>query len=228
MKKSETLVELSGVDISLGGKSIIQDVSFDIHRGETIGLVGPNGGGKTTLIKAILGLVQPTKGKITFLSKVQFGYLPQKTTLPLELPITVEEILAIYQANTDKGNTLLQKLGLGNKKRQQLKKLSGGETQKLFLVIALASDPDIIILDEPTSNIDTQADRDLQEIIEEEKIQNKTIIIISHDIDTVARQADQIVCLNQTVCCRGKPNLVMRSKEFQNLFHDTHYHHSHE
>ncbi len=228
MNTQERLIELQNVYISLGGKSIIQDASFEIQRGEIIGLVGPNGGGKTTLIKAILGLLPITKGNIEYQSNIRFGYLPQKTTLPLEFPITVEEALHIYQANTDKGKDLLKRLGLNHKYTQQLKKLSGGESQKLFLVIALASDPDIIILDEPTSNIDTRADRDLQEIIEEEKAQHKSIIIISHDIDTVARQADQIVCLNQTVCCRGKPNLVMRSKEFQHLFSDTHYHHSHE
>lgn len=228
MNTPEYLIKLTNVYVSLGGKSVVQDVSFEIHRGEIIGLVGPNGGGKTTLIKAILGLLPVTQGNIEYQSNISFGYLPQKTTLPIEFPITVDEVLHLYKAHTDKGNSLLKRLGLNHKDKLQLKRLSGGESQKLFLLIALASNPDIIILDEPTSNIDTQADRDLHEIIEEEKAAKKSIIIISHDIDIVARQADRIICLNETVCCQGKPNLVMRSKEFQNLFSDTHYHHPHE
>lgn len=224
----EKLIDIKNVDISLGGKVIVNNISFTVHQHEVIGLVGPNGGGKTTLIKAIIGLLPVSQGTIERKAGIRFGYLPQKTILPFEFPITVDEALDIYQANTKKGEKLLKRLSLDKKGPSQLKKLSEGELQKLFLTIALASDPDIIILDEPTSNIDTQADRDLKEIIKEEQAAHKSIIIISHDIDTVARQADQIICLNQTVCCRGKPHLVMRSKEFQDMFHDSHYHHTHE
>ncbi len=223
-----TLIDIENVVIALGGKMVIRDASFRIGTGEIIGLVGPNGGGKTTLIKAILGLLPITKGKITKKDHIRFGYLPQRPPQPLEFPITVAETLQLYQADNEKSMALLKRLGLEHVLKQSIRKLSGGESQKLFLLIALASDPDIIILDEPTSNIDTQADRDLQDILEEEKAKGKAIIIISHDIDTVAKQADQVICLNQTVCCRGKPHLVMRSKEFQEMFGDAHYHHAHE
>ncbi|MBI4836272.1 MAG: metal ABC transporter ATP-binding protein [Candidatus Abawacabacteria bacterium] len=222
------LADIKNITVHLNQKKIIEDVSFSIHKGQIIGLVGPNGGGKSTILKVLLGLLKPSSGKVILANDLTFGYLPQRPPNSFELPITVNEALAIFQATTTKAQALLKQLALSHILASPLRQLSGGELQKVFLTIALAQNPDLLLLDEPSANIDTHSDIAFRELLQQEKAQGKSIVIVSHDVDSIIQLTDEILCLNQRVCCYGKTSFVIRSQEFQELFHDQHYHHHHE
>lgn len=223
----DPILSLNELTIAIDKKVIINHVSFSVEAGEIIGLVGPNGGGKSTLVKAILGLQPITSGTITQTKPLRIGYLPQRPPISFDIPLTVKELWYIYQASTAKAQKLIEQLGLNKLADKQVRSLSGGELQKVFLVIALADSPDLIILDEPSSNIDTDSDQTLKALLLEEKQAGKSMIIISHDIDSIAKTADKLLCLQQKIICAGKPNLVLRSQEFQELIGDHHHHHHH-
>ncbi len=219
------ILSLKEVTIAIDKKLIIDQVSFEIMPSQIIGLVGPNGGGKSTLVKAILGLQPITSGTITRAKDLRIGYLPQRPPISFDIPLTVKELWHIYQANTAKAQELINRLNLSNLADKQVRSLSGGELQKVFLIVALADNPDLIILDEPSSNIDTDSDHALKALLLEEKKAGKSMIVISHDIDSIAQTADNLLCLQQRMICAGKPNLVLRSQEFQDLIGDHHHHH---
>lgn len=221
----KTLLALENVGIKIDNKVIIDQVSFVVEAGQIIGLVGPNGGGKSTLVKAILGLLPITKGTIRPAESLRIGYLPQRPPISFDIPLTVQELWSIYKATTAKAQSLIQELAIESLAKKQVRSLSGGELQKVFLVVAIADNPDLIILDEPSSNIDTESDLVLKKVLMTEKEQGKSMIIISHDIDSIAQTADYLLCLQQKMICAGKPNLVLRSQEFQNLIGDHHHHH---
>jgi zinc transport system ATP-binding protein len=219
------ILSLKDLTVAIDKKLIIDQVSFEIMPGQIIGLVGPNGGGKSTLVKAILGLQPITSGTITRSRDLRIGYLPQRPPISFDIPLTVKELWHIYQANTAKAKDLINRLNLTNLADKQVRSLSGGELQKVFLIVALADNPNLIILDEPGSNIDTDSDQTLQALLLEEKKADKSMIVISHDIDSIAQIADNLLCLQQRMICTGKPNLVLRSQEFQDLIGDHHHHH---
>ncbi len=219
------LLVLNNVEVEIDKKVIIDHVSFTVEAGQIIGLVGPNGGGKSTLVKAILGLIPIGKGTIKRADSLRIGYLPQRPPISFDIPLTVKELWAVYKASTAKAKSLIEKLAIESLADKQVRSLSGGELQKVFLIVAMADNPDLIILDEPSSNIDAESDKTLKTVLMEEKKQGKSMIIISHDIDSIAQTADYLLCLQQRMICAGKPNLVLRSQEFQNLIGDHHHHH---
>lgn len=219
------LLTVENISVSIDNKVIIKDVSLIIEPGEIIGLVGPNGGGKSTLVKAILGLVPTSAGKIKYDPQLHIGYLPQRPPIAFDIPITVRELWQIYGADTETSVDLIERLQIHHLAGKQVRSLSGGELQKVFLIIAIADNPQLLILDEPSSNIDTESDQALNQFIAEEKAKGKSILIISHDIDSIAQTADNLLCLQQQLICVGKPNLVLRSQEFQQVIGDHHHHH---
>lgn len=223
----EPILSLNDVTIAIDKKVIIDHVSFAVGAGEIIGLVGPNGGGKSTLVKAILGLQSINSGAISQKKPLRIGYLPQRPPISFDIPLTVKELWQIYQAKSDKAQQLIEQLALNKLVDKQVRSLSGGELQKVFLVIALADNPDLIILDEPSSNIDSDSDHTLKTLLLAEKNAGKSMIVISHDIDSIAKTADKLLCLQQKIICAGQPNLVLRSQEFQELIGDHHHHHHH-
>lgn len=223
----KTLLELHNVGVEIDKKVIIDQVSFTVEAGQIIGLVGPNGGGKSTLVKAILGLLPISRGTIKKNDLLKIGYLPQRPPISFDIPLTVKELWSIYKATTAKAQSLIHKLEIESLANKQIRSLSGGELQKVFLIVAIADDPDLIILDEPSSNIDAESDQILKKVLMEEKALGKSMIIISHDIDSIAQTADSLLCLQQKMICAGKPNLILRSQEFQNLIGDHHHHHQH-
>ncbi|MBP6084747.1 ATP-binding cassette domain-containing protein [Candidatus Gracilibacteria bacterium] len=221
------LITATHISITIDHKTIIDDVSISIHSGQIVGVVGPNGGGKSTLVKALVGIQQISSGTITRSKDLRIGYLPQRPPQAQDIPLTVDELWRVYEAYTDQGNALIERFQLTTLKHKQVRTLSGGELQKVFIVSSLAHHPQLIILDEPSASIDSSSDNILDELIQEQKALGTAIILISHDIDSIAHQADTLVCLNQKIICAGKPQMVLRSEEFKEIISDAHHHHQH-
>lgn len=187
--------------------NILEEVSFDIYSAEFVGVIGPNGGGKTTLVKTLLGLLQPRKGEIVFpKGRVEVGYVSQQNSIDKSFPISVEEVVLSGLIKTKRpGGTsksrervqnTLDLVGIAHYKKQPIGALSGGELQRVLLARALVSNPDLLILDEPNTYVDKGFENRLYELLPEI---NKTtaIIMVSHDLGIVSRLVERLFCVNR-------------------------------
>jgi zinc transport system ATP-binding protein len=213
---AQEIIRIENVSFSYGGPKVLENVNLSIKENEFIGIVGPNGGGKTTLLKIILGILEPDYGKITIFgdstenSRSEIGYMPQIAKFNRDFPITVEETVLLGRL----GRT--SKFGFYNKKDKAIAKkamedvevlefkdrtigsLSGGQLQRVLVARALACEPKILILDEPTANVDLRIEKDIFELL---KILNEriAILVVSHDIGFISEYIHRAACLNRTL-----------------------------
>ncbi len=198
------------------GHTVIHDVNLRVAKNDFLGIIGPNGGGKTTLVKCILGLLQPTHGKINFfrdgkpVEHLTMGYLPQYSSIDRKFPISVEEMvlsgLSVKKSLTsrftaehrEKVRHIITRMGLEGLEHRSIGQLSGGQLQRALLGRAIVSDPSLVILDEPSTYIDKQFEARLYELLGEIN-RDCAIILVSHDIGTVLQQVKSIACVNETL-----------------------------
>ncbi|MCL2444561.1 ATP-binding cassette domain-containing protein [Candidatus Saccharibacteria bacterium] len=206
MSKDEQIIEIRDFRMKFGEKVVIEDLSFDVKKGEIFGLLGSNGSGKTTTIRALLGLYQPTKGKLLVggekfspCGKMKIGYLPEERGLyKKESVIDVMGYFGDLKGMKDGRKwalKYLERVGLEDKARTRLDKLSGGQQQKVQLGLCVMNDPDLLILDEPTKGFDPVNRRLLMEVIDEQHARGATIVMTTHYMDEVERLCDRIILL---------------------------------
>jgi zinc transport system ATP-binding protein len=198
------------------GEPIIVDASFDIMQGEFVGVIGPNGGGKTTLLRLMMGFITPWSGKITVFGKAPtrypngIAYVPQNLRFDKQFPITVLELVLggrisslswfghFCKEDRDKAIDALEKVGPADIKDKSFGTLSGGQAQRALIARALAQEPKILLLDEPTANIDVQAESDMYELLH--KIRSSlTVVMVTHDIRAIIHQVERVLCVQGKV-----------------------------
>jgi len=228
------------VSFSYDHTSVLENLSFTVRKGEYLGIIGPNGGGKTTLIKIILGLLQPTSGTISlfgkdrhdFKEKYRIGYVPQRITqAEKSFPATVFEVvrtgriarLGFFERftkdDTDAVERAMEISGIARYRDTLIGNLSGGERQRVFIARALASEPDVLILDEPTVGVDIGAQKTFYDFLSSlNKEHNITIIFISHDIDAVSHETKTVLCLNHNLVCHGLPQDLLNEHILERLY----------
>lgn len=208
------IIEIKNLSAGYDGRTVLHDVNLDVYERDFLGIIGPNGGGKTTLIKCILGLLKPTGGEIILhapdKSQLFLGYLPQYNTIDRKFPISVEEVilsgLSIQKSlssrftleQKEKGKQIIARMGLEGLERRSIGQLSGGQLQRALLGRAIISDPSVLILDEPSTYIDKRFEARLYELLAEIN-KECAIILVSHDIGTVLQQVKSIACVNETL-----------------------------
>jgi len=194
-------IEVKNVNATYGKLPVLHDINFSVNKGDIVYILGGNGSGKSTLIKTILGLIKPKSGSIEIMGQPStqkiiskyIGYVPQTTFVERDFPITVEEIIQL-ECNLARQCDLgvsghLSTFDSEHLLKRKLSNLSGGEFQKVLIARALVTKPDILIMDEPTNNLDQEALEDLITLLDKINKQGKTIIIVTHD-ETVVRQVD--------------------------------------
>ena len=205
------LIKIENLTVGYDKIPVLHDVDLEIYDHDFLGVIGPNGGGKTTLLKVILGLIRPMQGKITFRSDIQkrnvpFGYLPQVKHIDRNFPITVFEVVRsgyLMKKNggisnsgiRQKTEALLSEMGIANIRNKAIGDLSGGQMQRVFLCRALISDPFVLILDEPDTFVDNRFEGELYERLKKLNSQ-MAIILVSHDIGTISTYVKSIACVN--------------------------------
>lgn len=227
MKSSRELVELQGVSFTYGAEAILEDISLTVRKGDFVGVIGPNGSGKTTLLRIILGLLVPQQGSVSLFGQqledfrdwFRIGYVPQKVAqIEMQFPVTVAEIVS--QGRFAKAGWLhrlglpdrqavdraLAAVGMLPEKYRLLRELSGGQQQRVFIARALASEPELLILDEPTTGVDVESQEEFYTLLARLKTeQSLTLVMISHDVDVIVNEVNRLVCINKRLVYHGSP-----------------------
>ena len=233
------LVSGIGIEVRHGRRTVLENVDIAIHRNELVTLIGPNGSGKTTLVRVLLGLEKPGKGSVASAADLRVGYTPQLLTVDRTLPLDVQRFLAMSGiSDPDILQETLTSVGASAVFNQEIRLLSGGELKRVMLARALLREPDLLVLDEPTANVDVHGQTEFYELIR--KIRDERgcgILLASHDLHLVMSATDRVVCLNGHVCCSGLPDAVSRDPAYLELFgeaasavafysHDHDHHHA--
>lgn len=218
--RREILVSLKGAGVHRGGRWLVRNVEFDIARGEIVTLIGPNGSGKSTTARTAIGVLKLDEGSVTRMPGLTVGYVPQKLAIDWTLPLTVERLMTLTASHpAAEIREALDSVGIAHLARAEVQALSGGEFQRALLARAILRKPDLLVLDEPVQGVDFSGEVALYELIG--AIRDRTgcgILLISHDLHVVMASTDTVICLNGHVCCRGTPQTVVASPEYQKLF----------
>ncbi|MFT5083758.1 MAG: zinc transport system ATP-binding protein [Lentisphaeria bacterium] len=213
------LVSLDKVGFVANGKTILKNISFDIERRQITTVIGPNGAGKSTLVKILVGLLNANSGSISSQRNICIGYVPQKLSMDISLPMKVSRFLSLANVKKQAYVDALQLFSINHLRDQQMHKLSGGEMQRVLLARAVARNPDLLVLDEPLQGVDVTGQIELYRLIASLRDSlDCAILMISHDLHLVMAQTDSVICLNQHMCCHGQPESVSQHPEYLKLF----------
>ncbi len=218
---SKNIVETNGVSFSYGGNEVLKDITLNIHKGDYLGIVGGNGAGKTTLLKIMLGLLAPTTGSVKLFGQdirefkewYRIGYVPQKaTSFDVGFPATVQEVVAmgrfgrrglfhrITEDDRKKTRQALEYVEMWRLHDRLIGNLSGGEQQRVFIARALAAEPEIVLLDEPTVGVAEEIKKDFYALLRKLNQElDLTVVLVTHDIESVAHEAMHVACIDCTV-----------------------------
>ncbi len=217
---TDALIELEKVTCRYGREAVLVNVDLRVEAGDFIGVVGPSGSGKSTLLKAVAGTVDPVVGRIRRRPDLAVGYVPQVETVNWYFPVTVLE--AVLMARTDgrrfpwpsrselrAAHGVLGRLGLDALADRHIRELSGGQQQRVFIARALLREPDLLLLDEPTSGVDVRTRHDVMHVIHELHHDGLAIVLTTHDLNGIAAHLPYLVCLNREVIAHGVPSRVI-------------------
>jgi zinc/manganese transport system ATP-binding protein len=228
---SAAAIEIDRLVCAYDGSSapVLDNVTLAIPRGAFVGIVGPSGAGKTTLLRALLGALPRLSGSIRiFDTEVvdgrvpRLGYVPQLETVDWNFPVTAREVVAmglarqgrlfsipwLTRAERSRIETLLERLGIGELAERHIRELSGGQQQRVFLARALVREPRLLLLDEPTSGVDIKTRHDVLHLLADLNHEGVTVVLTTHDLNSVAAHLPQVVCLNRRVVAYGAPGNV--------------------
>jgi len=226
------VIDIHGLSFSYGSVPTLSGIDLQVTEGEFLGIVGPNAGGKSTLLKLILGLLKPQSGRIEVLGRTPcaasrlLGYVPQYPSFPRDFPISVEQVVQlgrlglagkgaqrdgkrhalwpgrVSSADREAVRRALTEVEAGDIAKRQIGSLSGGQLQRVLLARALAGEPRILILDEPTANIDQRMEGEIFDLLEALNAR-LTILVVSHDVAFISRYVGRVACINRTLVCHN-------------------------
>ena len=219
------LINIEDLWVRYDGVTVLEDVSLTVEVGDFLGIIGPNGGGKTTLLKAILGLVSPSRGRVLVMGQPperacrRIGYVPQHNLFDRDFPVNVRDVVLMGRLGVkgafkgydrqDRELALeaLETVGMLSSRNQQIGKLSGGEQQRVFIARALVGSPRLLLLDEPTASVDSASQTEFYELLENLK-NDMAIVMVSHDISAISVYVDKIACLNRQLFYHGSKEIT--------------------
>jgi len=205
--------------VTVKGRQLIRNIDLEVTRRRILTVIGPNGAGKTTLVRLALGLIEPSAGEIRRAVGLRIGYMPQKLSLPEAMPLTVRRFLALTNADTGTLQRNADEAGVVHLLQRPMQGLSGGETQRVLLARALMGNPDLLVLDEPVQGIDVNGQSELYRLIVRLRDERGcAVLMVSHDLHLVMAATDEVLCINQHLCCSGHPDTVSQHPAYLDLF----------
>ena len=230
------IIVSDGCCVQLGNAQALDDVTFSIERGKKVAVVGPNGGGKSTLFNAIAGLVPIVDGSLKIKgmnpedARGLISYVPQKDLINRNFPLSVKQVVEMGLIQKDSLNLFsrkkinkkikeaLENVGLVEKINENINNLSGGQFQRVLIARGLAQDADILLLDEAFSAVDVGAQEDIMNLISDINLDGKTILIATHDINNLEEKFDEVLCLNRHCCAYGDPSEVLTREVIEEMY----------
>ncbi len=214
------LIEAQHICVRYGGAEVLHDVSLSVAGAEIVTILGPNGSGKSTLIRALLGIVPLSHGAVRRAAGLRLGYVPQKLAVDRSMPMTVRRFLSLpVRVSDSAAGEVLARVGVAGLETRQMAALSGGQFQRVLLARALLSDPQLLILDEPTQGLDQPGEAAFYQLIEAVRAETGVaVLMVSHDLHVVMAASDRVICLNGHICCQGSPRVVSNAPEYRALF----------
>ena len=227
--ESAPAIELRALSCGYEGRAVLSGVDLTIMAGDFVGLVGPSGAGKTTMLRAMLGAVDIYSGQVLVHGRQlgrgasQAGYVPQLETIDWNFPVTVEQVVMMGRASggwlpwlgrndRDEAQAIMERLGIGGLGKRHIRALSGGQQQRVFLGRALFSSPRLLLLDEPTAGVDIKTRDDILHLLDELNHEGVTVVMTTHEINAVAAHLPWVVCVNGGIVAEGPPAEVYTSE----------------
>lgn len=237
-KTDEIILKVADLIVAFGDNLIIDNLNFEVKKGEVMAIVGPNGAGKTVLFRTLLGLL-PYKGTISWKTGVKIGYVPQKLFVEKSFPLSVLEFFKFKSRSLERILFALSAVGIKGENHhdrdhvlhQRLGALSGGELQRILIAWSLLDNPEVLLFDEPTSGIDIGGEETIYNLLHALQEKNSlTIVLISHDLNIVYKYANTVLCLNREQLCFGEPSVVLDPNALSSLYggETSFYRHEHE
>jgi zinc transport system ATP-binding protein len=226
----EPVVEIDNLTFAYNGRSILQQINLTIEQGDFMAMIGPNGGGKTTLVKLMLGLLAPSQGAVRILGRPprkashRLGYVPQNTHINPDFPVSVLDVVLMGQlqpgsrrmrhSKQDRvvAHEALDRMSMGPHCHRRIGELSGGQRQRVFIARALVCEPEILLLDEPTAHIDTKGQTDLYQLLKSLN-QHMTIVVVSHDLLLLSPYVKSVACVNGRLHYHPRGQLIGESMQ---------------
>jgi zinc transport system ATP-binding protein len=242
MQVNEPIIVADNLSFIRNGEVLFNDFSFDVKPGSYVAVIGPNGGGKTTLMRVLLGLTKPTSGSVMIFGRPpthpearrRIGYVPQRGGLIDQMfPATAEEVVAAGRAQRDGLRNFFAKndrhaiddafsvMRIEHLKYRPIGSLSGGERQRVLLARALAAEPDLLVLDEPVDGLDPASREEFYDALRRINTLGKTILFVTHDVHRIAREAVSAICLRHELVCHGVKACHISGRRLRNIHHGT-------
>jgi len=223
------LVRMDAVYAGYGHHPVLHDVSFHIHEDQFTGIVGPSGAGKTTLLRVLLGTVKPSSGAVTRRPDLRVSYVPQLETVNWNFPVTVMECVLMsrtrgriwpWASREEKAavHAVLERLGIGGLSERHIRELSGGQQQRMFLARALLRDPQLLLMDEPTSGVDVSTRHDVLHLLADLHEDGVAIVLTTHDLNGMAAHLPHLACVNGHIVADGAPSEVITPAVLEQTF----------
>jgi ABC-type Mn2+/Zn2+ transport system ATPase subunit len=212
----ERLIALAGVTCRYASEDVLTDVDLTVAEGEFVGVVGPSGSGKTTLLRAIAGSMRPVDGSVTRRRGLRIAYVPQVETINWSFPVTVQQCVLMARvtgrrlpwpsaAERMAVGEMLARLDIEHLRDRHIRELSGGQQQRVFIARALLGDPELLLMDEPTSGVDVRLRHEILHLLDDLNARGLAILLTTHDLNGIAAHLPRVVCLNRTVIGAGRP-----------------------
>ena len=240
---NSAVISVERLSVKRGPALVLEDISFEVKRGEMIGLIGPNGGGKTTLLQTLLGLIRPSSGRATVLgrpsgklgaAREKIGYIPQNRTYDRRFPLSAEDVVrtgccsprtllrSLRREEKEAAQEMLTAVGALHLAARPFGDLSGGEQQRVLLARALVRRPELLLLDEPSTGLDPAVQQlFLERLRQLQRSYGLTVLIVSHDLLSLAGFADRLLCINRTMHIHGEPQQVLHRPALQKAYRCT-------
>jgi len=216
----QNILEVKNLTVSFNNEKVIDNLSFNLKKGENLVVVGPNAAGKTVLLRTLIGMI-PFEGEIKWQENVKIGYVPQRILPEKNIPLSIEEFFNFKKIVPEQTRKALQSVGINDLSvlKKKIGVISSGQLQRILIAWSLIGNPEILLFDEPLSGIDIEGEETIYNLLSQiEKERNLAMILITHDLSVVYKFADSVLCMNKKVICYGSPQEALTPQKLSQLY----------